>query len=377
MSSSNNVLGDLAAAAANRRPAAAAEQTPAAEQAPAKVSRREKSAPVELATAPAEPEIPAVPFAVPVEEIAFNPYNRRQINMEDPTTAEEIEQLAASLKKGQIAPIAVISRDAWDAVYGDEHAERIGDAKWVQIPGGRRLTAARKHGIKTLEIIVKNDMASRESLLVMTAVENLQRLDLSPLEESEQIWDLWQAVGESSTKVANRIHRSNAYVSQRFDLIRLCPALRDELRSGTMTLEDAREVVKLIKAEITDEKGQRVKQPKPGVTIPDAAQLVIWEQYKADKAAKDAPPVEPQQETAGTGTQDDQDDQDDQGAGKTKDTTPKTPSVKLTADMEPAEIGRLLASLGYTAADLTAVAATMPTTDQDDADQDDAEPVTE
>lgn len=280
----------LANAAANRRGSSPADSTPAdpapaapapAAPAPAaKTSRREVPAPA----------ADALPTSALVADIAFNPFNRRVISLANPETAREIKELAASLKKGQISPIAVISRAKWNEVYGSEHADKIGDAKWVQIPGGRRLTAAREHGIKALDIVVKDNLADRENMLAMTAIENLQRLDLSPLEEAEQIEDLRIAVGGKAATVANRLSRPASYISQRLDLLRLCDPLRAELRAETMTLADARELVVRIKAEIKATTG--VARPEPGVTIAEDRQLALWAELKAEREAP--APIEPE-----------------------------------------------------------------------------------
>ncbi|MCY4371884.1 MAG: ParB/RepB/Spo0J family partition protein [bacterium] len=93
------------------------------------------------------------------------------------------------------------------------------DGGWYLVAGYRRTAAAEKAGLDTVPALVHTARDSSERLLA-TLVENLQRLDLDPVEEAGGYRQLVNA-GWSQAEVARRVRRSRGHVSRRLRLLTL------------------------------------------------------------------------------------------------------------------------------------------------------------
>jgi ParB family chromosome partitioning protein len=97
------------------------------------------------------------------------------------------------------------------------------------VAGHRRFEAAKQLGWTTIPAIVRSE--TEPEAYVLTLVENLQRVDLSPREEASGLETLIREQGWSTRQVAAAILRSQAYVSKRlrvFDDPILAPAVLAE-----------------------------------------------------------------------------------------------------------------------------------------------------
>ncbi|GAA2509458.1 hypothetical protein GCM10010406_52380 [Streptomyces thermolineatus] len=179
------------------------------------------------------------PHQAPLEDIAFNPDNPR-----DPEEfqAEDFGEMKASLEEvGQLQPVLVASRKVY-LTHFPHHADAVGAAKWVVLGGNRRLEAARQLGWSSLDIKVRDDLGAGEgSLDEAVMIENIHRKNLAPLREAEFLQRMVERHG-SQGKVAKRIGKTQAYVSQRLALLRLAPELKEALESGELKVRQAREL---------------------------------------------------------------------------------------------------------------------------------------
>ncbi|WMI62034.1 ParB/RepB/Spo0J family partition protein (plasmid) [Streptomyces rochei] len=178
------------------------------------------------------------PAAVPLSVLAHNPLNPR-----DELT--EIEETAASLKeKGQLQPVAVVRRAAFLTAHPDLE-EEIGAAEYVVIDGNRRLAAASVAGLAELRIDVNDDLAaSAEDMLESALIANVHRVDVPPLDQAKAIQELLSKHG-SQEKVAKRLGKSGAWVSQRLALLGLSEDLQEKVESGELTVKDGRRIGRL------------------------------------------------------------------------------------------------------------------------------------
>ena len=100
------------------------------------------------------------------------------------------------------------------------------DDGYVVLAGHRRVEAARSLGWEAIPAIVRP--ATDDEAYLLTVVDNLQRQDLSPREESAALEVLVREHGWSTRQVATVISRSQAFVSKRlrvFDDPALGPAV--------------------------------------------------------------------------------------------------------------------------------------------------------
>lgn len=115
--------------------------------------------------------------------------------------------------------------------------------RFVLVAGERRWTAAKKVGLKVVPCMVQ-EMTDAERLEAML-VENMQRVDLTPLEEARTISALEQKCKLTQRDIATRIGKSQPLISKRLALLKLPAAALSKLDSGRITLEDAADLAKL------------------------------------------------------------------------------------------------------------------------------------
>ncbi|MEW2134597.1 ParB/RepB/Spo0J family partition protein [Streptomyces sp. NPDC005435] len=198
------------------------------------------------------------PVSVALSALAHNPFNPR-----DELT--EIEETAGSLKeKGQLQPVAVVRRAAFLGVHPGQEAE-IGEAEYIVIDGNRRLAAAAVAGLTELRIDVNDDLAaSAEDMLEAALIANVHRVDVPPLDQARTIQELLSKHG-SQEKVAKRLGKSGAWVSQRLALLGLSEDLKEKVESGELTVKDGRRIGRLPAAQQETEAAaalNRVKAPR-------------------------------------------------------------------------------------------------------------------
>ncbi|GAA2639446.1 hypothetical protein GCM10010425_49460 [Streptomyces spororaveus] len=207
------------------------------------------------------------PAAVPLTDLAHNPFNPR-------TELLDVEETAESLRaKGQIQPVTVVRREAFLAAHpGQEDA--LGEAPYVVIDGNRRLAAAHAAGIDELRIDVHDALAeTSEGILESALIANIHRVDVDPLDQARAIQQLVKAHGEQQV-VAARLGKTPAWVSQRLSLLKLPEDLQEKVETRELTVKDARRIGGLPAGEqhaAAEAAINRVKPPrKPRGTAPDS-----------------------------------------------------------------------------------------------------------
>jgi ParB family chromosome partitioning protein len=103
------------------------------------------------------------------------------------------------------------------------------------ISGERRYRAARIAGLERLPCMVEDVDDKRRLLLQLFA--NLQREDITPLEESAGIKSLIERFGYSQTRVAELLNKSPSYISQILGLERLGESARQILQTSEVNKE--------------------------------------------------------------------------------------------------------------------------------------------
>ncbi|MFC4033536.1 ParB/RepB/Spo0J family partition protein [Streptomyces polygonati] len=203
----------------------------------------------------ARPAPPAHPVTVPVGALAPNPGNPR-------AELRDLAGLADTLReRGVLQPLGVVPRDDFLAAH-PEHREAVGAAAYVVLHGHRRLAAARLAGLTELPVHVRTD-ASRTDEDAL--IENVQRDDLTELEQARALQGLIGAYGYSQREVAARIGKTQGFVSQRLALLKLSGELRDALAAGRLTVEDARRLARLPR------EAQTMPAPRTGGAAPRSA----------------------------------------------------------------------------------------------------------
>ena len=161
--------------------------------------------------------------------------------------AEEIIQLDVNQlqpnplqPRGAITPESLV--DLVDSIREHGILEPLVVAKtpagFQLIAGERRWRASKLAGLTHVPVIVRE--TSPKGMLEMALVENVQRVDLNPLDRAKGFERLMNEFGLTTSEIAVRIGKSVAYVSNSLRLLSLPDALKDGLLSGLISEGHAR-----------------------------------------------------------------------------------------------------------------------------------------
>ncbi len=143
---------------------------------------------------------------------------------------EGIAALADSIRThGLLHPIVVEQRDGG----------------YRLVAGERRLRAARQAGVATIPAIVRPNTESARHALELALVENLQRTQLSPLEEAAAYARLADTFGLSHEAIGMRMGRSRSAVSNTVRLLALAAGVQEAIADGRLTAGHARALLPL------------------------------------------------------------------------------------------------------------------------------------
>ena len=111
------------------------------------------------------------------------------------------------------------------------------------IAGERRWRASKLVGLKRAPVIIRE--TSPQGMLEMAIVENVQRIDLNPLERAQAYRRLMDEFGLTNGEISVRVSKSPAYISNTIRLLTLPDALKDALMAGATSEGHARALASL------------------------------------------------------------------------------------------------------------------------------------
>ena len=156
----------------------------------------------------------------------------------------KIAELAQSMDaQGLIIPILV--RPAGD--------------RFVLVHGERRWRAAQSLSWETIPAEVRELDASEARWLVL--IENIQREDLSPLEEA-RAYKAHLASGITQTALGQRIGKSQSYIAQKLRLLKLSEDVQSALATGDITEGHARQLLRLKNSEVESQLSRKAVAEK-------------------------------------------------------------------------------------------------------------------
>jgi ParB family transcriptional regulator, chromosome partitioning protein len=165
---------------------------------------------------------------VPVGALEPNPFQPRT-RMEP----ARLEELAASIREsGVVQPIL---------------ARPIASGRYQIIAGERRWRAAQAAGLGTVPITLRE--VPDEKLLELALVENIQREELTPLEEAQAFHRLQEELHLTQEEVARRVGRERSTIANTLRLLRLPAKVRELLAEGRVDAGHARALLALERAE--------------------------------------------------------------------------------------------------------------------------------
>lgn len=155
---------------------------------------------------------------ISIDELQPNPLQPRGV-----ITPESLVDLVDSLKEHGVLEPLVIARTP---------------AGYQIIAGERRWRASRLAGLTHVPAIIRE--TTPKGMLEMALVENVQRVDLNPIDRAKGFERLMNEFALTTSEIAVRIGKSVAYVSNSMRLLVLPDALKDGLLSGLISEGHAR-----------------------------------------------------------------------------------------------------------------------------------------
>ena len=119
----------------------------------------------------------------------------------------------------------------------------IGPGKYEIIAGERRFRAAAIAGLKEVPVLVSS--ADDQAAAAMALVENMQREDLNPLEESQGLARLIEEFGFTHEQAAKAVGKSRSAITNLLRLIQLAKPVQSMLLAGDIDMGHARALLPL------------------------------------------------------------------------------------------------------------------------------------
>ncbi len=161
---------------------------------------------------------------IPVDQVYAGKYQPRK-NIKQ----ESLEELAASIRvQGVIQPIVLRGKKS---------------GGYEIIAGERRWRATLLAGLETIPAVITD--VSDERAIAMALIENIQREDLNPLEESLALRRLQEEFELTQQQVADAVGKSRVTVTNLLRLLNLCSNVREMLADGLLEMGHARALLSL------------------------------------------------------------------------------------------------------------------------------------
>jgi len=162
---------------------------------------------------------------LPLSSISSGVYQPRKTFTED-----SLAELAQSIEqKGILQPILV---------------EEYGDGKYNIIAGERRFRAAAMAGLERIPVLVRS--FSEQEKLEIALIENIQREDLTPIEEAAAFKELMITAGLSQQELAQHLGKQRSTIANSLRLLKLPQHMQEAIESRDITPGHARAILSLI-----------------------------------------------------------------------------------------------------------------------------------
>ena len=204
---------------------------------------------------------------------------------------DAIEELASSIKdRGLLQPILV---------------REIGKDRYQIVAGERRWRACQKIGLHDVPVVVRD--LDDNDVLQIAIVENIQREDLSPIEEGRAYRRLKEEFGHADEAIANAVSKSRSHVTNLMRLLQLPDLVQAMVDKGQISMGHARALIGAVdgidlahrvireglsvrqtEALVGQVKGKRGREPRPGgqTSVKDADTLALEKDLAAATGAK-------------------------------------------------------------------------------------------
>ena len=163
-----------------------------------------------------------------IENISVDQLNPGQYQPRKRFDEESLQELADSIiEQGLMQPIIV----------------RKAENNFEIIAGERRWRAAKLAKVDTIPVIVRDINDRTASIIAL--IENMQRVDLSSIEEAEGIKKMIDEFGMTHEEASDAVGKSRSAISNLLRLLQLTDFVKDKLNSGDIDMGHARALISL------------------------------------------------------------------------------------------------------------------------------------
>ncbi|MBA2174752.1 ParB/RepB/Spo0J family partition protein [Halobacillus locisalis] len=201
---------------------------------------------------------------IPVNQCRPNPYQPR-VDFDD----DAIQELKVSIQEhGVLQPIIVRkSIKGYEIVVGE-----------------RRFRASKLAGHKTVPALVRE--WTDEQMMELALLENLQREDLTPIEEAKAYQSLQNELGVTQDKLSKRLGKSRSHIANLIRLLSLPSEVIQQINTGKLSMGHGRALLGLKKPEAVLEMANRIEREQLNVR---QVERLIQEMNQKKAKKKDNP----------------------------------------------------------------------------------------
>lgn len=175
-----------------------------------------------------------------------------------------IDSLATSIKNyGIINPILV----------------RKKDDKYEIIAGERRFRAANKIGMTEVPVIIKN--ATEQQMAELALIENIQRQELTPIEEAKSYEEIMRIGNQTQQSLANKLGKSQSYIANKIRLLSLPEEIQNAVTNKKISERHARCLINIEDKEKQLELLNKIIEEK--LTVKDTERIINENQINEEE----------------------------------------------------------------------------------------------
>lgn len=160
---------------------------------------------------------------VKLSEIRPNPYQPRKF-----FNQEKIDELAQSIKENGVFQPIILKK---------------GPNGYIIVSGERRYRASAQIGLETIPAIIRGYDEGKVAEIAL--IENLQREDLTSVEEAEAYRNIMGYLGLTQNELAIKVGKSRSYITNMLGLLTLPPEVLEMISKGDISAGHARALSKL------------------------------------------------------------------------------------------------------------------------------------
>jgi ParB family chromosome partitioning protein len=166
-------------------------------------------------------------FHCDIDNILPNKYQPRSDFKED-----ALDELAESIRENGIIQPLIITKGE-------------GQGRYALVAGERRLRASKIAGLTQVPVVMM-DIDNEDSLLELALIENIQRTDLTPIEEAEAYRKLIEKFGYTQEQTAKKVGKNRTTITNLLRLLKLPRKVQKDITMGLLSEGHGRALVKLI-----------------------------------------------------------------------------------------------------------------------------------